>query len=247
MAQLELSGRSFGRLTVIRSLGYGGLWLCRCVCGATGQWRGAALNSGNTKSCGCLKAELLASGFHRTHGAASRKFGPSGRGKSPEYAAWLGMIGRCENPSNDRWARYGGRGIEVCPRWRNSFENFLTDVGARPKGRYSLDRFPNNDGNYEPGNVRWATDSQQARNRENALRDFVGQAFNRLTVESKAERDPKDGGRRWLCRCICGQSIVTTIASLKANNTKSCGCQKREALAALNLKRWGNKRKGKGR
>jgi hypothetical protein len=75
------------------------------------------------------------------------------------------MIARCENPKAQRYERYGGRGIKVCERWRDSFENFLADMGERPSTEYQIDRYPNNDGNYEPGNCRWATSKQQAQTR----------------------------------------------------------------------------------
>jgi hypothetical protein len=85
--------------------------------------------------------------------------------KSPEYRAWSSMLSRCSNPKVPKFPRYGGRGIAVCARWRESFENFLADVGRRPSSEHSIDRWPNNDGNYEPGNVRWATLEEQGRNR----------------------------------------------------------------------------------
>lgn len=82
------------------------------------------------------------------------------------YRVWLTMRSRCSNPKVDSYHRYGGRGIKVCERW-NDFEKFKEDVGDKPAEGYSLDRYPNRNGNYEPGNVRWATDEEQANNRDN--------------------------------------------------------------------------------
>jgi hypothetical protein len=90
-----------------------------------------------------------------------------GVSKMPEHRAWLDMIKRCYNPRNSQYKNYGGRGIKVCDRWLSSFQSFLNDIGRRPSAKHSLDRFPNNDGNYEPGNVRWATIKQQLRNKRN--------------------------------------------------------------------------------
>jgi len=99
-------------------------------------------------------------------GAANRRHGHSPRnGKlSLTYHSWQAMKLRCYYPSQPGFKNYGARGIAVCDRWRNSFENFLADMGERPEGK-TLDRYPNNDGNYEPGNCRWATLSEQQRNR----------------------------------------------------------------------------------
>ncbi len=83
--------------------------------------------------------------------------------KSPEYLIWISMHQRCENPKNKQFHRYGGRGISVSNRW-DDFQNFIDDMGPRPTIRHSLDRYPNNDGNYEPGNCRWATSQEQALN-----------------------------------------------------------------------------------
>ena len=82
-----------------------------------------------------------------------------------EYKAWQSMKDRCYNPNNPRYGRYGGRGITVCQRWRISFRNFLEDMGIKTNDTYSLDRI-NNDGNYGPGNCRWASSYEQNRNRE---------------------------------------------------------------------------------
>jgi hypothetical protein len=83
------------------------------------------------------------------------------------YLSWKEMKKRCANPNQKYWKNYGGRGIRVCDRWLNSFENFLADMGERPEGT-SIDRYPNNDGNYEPGNCRWATRKQQRANRRDS-------------------------------------------------------------------------------
>ncbi len=85
---------------------------------------------------------------------------------TPEYRAWVDLIARCENPKHPRFADYGGRGVLVCPRWRSSFAAFLADIGPRPAPRLSIDRI-DNDGNYEPGNCRWATTKVQAANKRN--------------------------------------------------------------------------------
>ena len=83
------------------------------------------------------------------------------RSRTPEYQAWIDMRRRCTNPNNADWKQYGGRGIKVCDRWIESFDNFLADMGPRPSPKHSIGRFPNNDGNYEPRNCRWATAAEQ--------------------------------------------------------------------------------------
>jgi hypothetical protein len=120
---------------------------CRCACGTERKVLVANLFNGRSTSCGHC-------GAHSTHGMI----------KSPEYQSWTGMKGRCHNDKNPGYHRYGGRGIKVCKRWRDSFENFLVDVGRRPTPHHTLDRFPDNDGDYKPGNVRWATKLEQSQN-----------------------------------------------------------------------------------
>lgn len=152
MERLLLTGQKFGRLTVADLAASDRMtrWHVRCDCGSEFICRGTSLTSGHTKSCGCLSVEVST-----THGQS----------KSPEFKAWQMMIQRCTNPKHPKFEHWGGRGITVCPRWLGSFESFISDMGSRPSDRHSLDRHPDNDGNYEPGNCRWATYSQQNENR----------------------------------------------------------------------------------
>lgn len=130
---------------------------CLCECGNEVVVRDYQIRSGRTKSCGCLRDEVC--GVARiTHG----------RSRSPTYDIWMQMRMRCENENNKKWDSYGGRGISVCNRWTASFENFLKDMGDPPTRRHSLERVDNN-GNYEPGNVIWANDTTQARNKRNSI------------------------------------------------------------------------------
>src|SRR5262245_9255007 len=90
--------------------------------------------------------------------------------RSPELNSWYGMKNRCSNPKSSAWSNYGGRGIAVCQRWAESFNNFLADMGPKPSPKHSIDRYPNNDGNYEPGNCRWATQAEQRANQRPPIR-----------------------------------------------------------------------------
>jgi hypothetical protein len=121
-------------------------------------------------------------------GLARTKHGAAGRGKElPEYVIWEGMKGRCSPSSKGKLRRlYFGRGIRVCEQWASSFENFFADMGPRPSRKHSIDRFPNNDGNYEPGNCRWATQAEQHANRSVTRRvSFDGE---QLLLPELAER-----------------------------------------------------------
>lgn len=157
---IDLTGKSFGRLRVIS---YGGFvlqgvkkrvkvhrWNCICSCGRKAEVSGVNLRTGVTQSCGCLAVERNGA---RTHGKT----------KTPTHNSWRAMIERCYNKNNSHYKNYGGRGIVVYAPWRGSFEAFLLDMGERPPGK-TLDRFPYNNGNYEPSNCRWAEKNEQIRN-----------------------------------------------------------------------------------
>jgi hypothetical protein len=165
MAYIDMTGEVYGRLTVIERSG--GKWLCACECGNTSRVGRQELRRGNTKSCGCGAQEnRMRHRDQTTHGME----------RTPEYSSWQAMKARTLNPSNPAYARYGGRGITVHPGWIHDFMAFYEHIGPRPAGR-TLDRI-NNDGNYEPGNVRWATPSEQAFNRRTQSHCSAGHLYD---------------------------------------------------------------------
>lgn len=143
--------------------------LCRCDCG-TEKWYLASnlgLGFGRTRSCGCWR-EQIRSESHIKHN----------RTYTTEYNVWCGIKARCENSNHPRYNDYGRRGIKVCDRWRDSFENFLADMGERPSKDYSIDRI-DNDGDYTPDNCRWATRVEQGANmRSNIELTYNGETHN---------------------------------------------------------------------
>lgn len=162
-AFIDLSGQTFGRLKVIeRGINHGAEagWVCRCECGRKVDVRSTCLRVGKTKSCS-RKGCKVGKATHRL--SASR-----------EFFVWAAMIQRCYNPKCKLFKNYGARGIKVCKRWLDSFENFFADMGFRPSSKHSIERI-DNDGDYKTSNCKWATKLEQCRNfRRNRLVTAMG-------------------------------------------------------------------------
>jgi hypothetical protein len=165
----DLTGKLFHRWTVLEYAGKVGpltAWRCRCECGVERVVQTGNLNAGVSRSCGCLRDEETRV-RETTHGMIH----------TPEYQTWQAMRSRCGNPNNHCYSQYGGRGIRVCQEWQDSFEAFFAHVGKKPSAAHTIERI-NNDGHYEPGNVKWATAAEQSLNkRTNRLVCFRGETL----------------------------------------------------------------------
>ena len=201
----DLTGRRFGMLTVIKRdvSGISGRtrWLCLCDCGGGRSFDSRSLLRGS-ESCGCLTGAKI-----------SKSMTKHGMSHSKVHSTWLHMRRRCSNPNNHAYERYGGRGITVCERWINSFENFFEDMGLPPKG-LTIDRINNNDG-YYPENCKWSTYKEQASNRRPSSKQkwFVG--VHPIEPFSVLGNNKKDFSRHWgisvkqLYRCLSGKIANT--------------------------------------
>ncbi|WP_454686846.1 hypothetical protein [Agrobacterium leguminum] len=180
-----------GRLVVVREVegiktkGNGTIRraLFRCDCGVEKIKRLSEVKSGAVQSCGCLHREMasvLAAATATKHGDAKAA------ARAPEYQIYRAMLNRCNNPKVDRYPEYGGRGIAVCDEWRGEggYERFLAHVGRRPSGEHSIDREDPN-GDYRPGNVRWALKEVQANNKRNSVSVTIGGQV--MTVKEMSE------------------------------------------------------------
>jgi hypothetical protein len=156
---IELNGQVFGKLTVLSRIKSSGQarWHCRCECGNETVVPGYDLRHGLSASCGCGRAKKGKDSPSYKHG----------RTRTTEYMVWINMRNRCYRPNVRGYDRYGALGITVCERWRNSFENFFSDMGERPDG-YTFDRIDPT-GNYEPSNCRWATYEVQQTNKKRTM------------------------------------------------------------------------------
>lgn len=207
MRLIDLSGQRFFRLLVTSRAGRRSgstAWNCRCDCGRDVVVLGENLKSGNSRSCGCLHDELYAARVE-AHGATI-----AGK-KTPEHIIWSHIKTRCLNQKAREYPNYGGRGITICDRWRNSFEHFLSDMGRRPSADHEIDRI-DNDGHYEPDNCRWATRDEQNNNKRNNRHVLVGGVS--LTLAQAAERHDVGYAALWRRVVLCNEPAEAAISDL---------------------------------
>ncbi len=246
----DLRGKSSGRLTALTPVRHNGkvYWVCDCECGGMKKVLPVHLIKETIKSCGCLRVEAT----HKvTHGQTSSKVefkrGFGYGHMSRLYGRWSHMKQRCFNPKSMAYGHYGAKGIKVCEEWKNSFQAFydyiaqtfpnyeeLMDLG------YQIDRYPDNKGDYAPGNIRFATVSENNKNkpRPDWHEDLTGKVFTRLTVLRVAEKQNRNKKKMWECQCSCGKVLCVSTSLLHNGTTRSCGCLQREETGKRATK-WG--------
>ena len=170
-------------------------WICVCDCGAFLTVSARNLRKGNNTSCGCKRMEKI-----KTHGLT----------KTPEYGAWRSMRDRCYNKKCDSYPAYGGRGITVCDEWcgKNGFIKFLEHIGPRPSPEYSVDRYPDNNSGYRPGNVRWTTHKEQGHNMRSTKLNEELVSKIRATESSVSQTE-------WARRIGVSQPLISLVRSEK--------------------------------
>lgn len=202
---IDLTGRKVGRWTVLAQLPVtrsasgkvSRYWHCLCECGTERAVMHTSLRAGVSLSCGCLQLEKTSE--------AKRKHGMS---KTRVYGVWLSMRRRCQDPKNRKYHLYGGRGISVCARWDASFEAFLEDMpGYEP--RLQIDRI-DTDGNYEPGNCRWTTNKENARNRRKTVMVTWGGEI--VPLIELAERLGLRFEKVWARYCVYGWPLERALS-----------------------------------
>lgn len=203
---IDITGQTIHYWTFLKPLG-GGKWLAKCQCGNEKEILSTNVKKGKSKSCGCRKGELLISS-KGTHGLS----------KTPIYRTYRNMISRCSLECADSYHIYGARGISVCDRWKESFQNFYDDMGSGFQPGLSIDRIDVN-GNYEKSNCKWSTTKEQARNtRKNKYLKFNGKiktiiewsellGMNYSTIQS----------RLWLYKWSVEKTFTTPVNKRKRN------------------------------
>lgn len=188
----DISGKQFGYLTALKISRIDGsktYWECICKCGNKSVVRIGVLSYGGTKSCGCLNREK-----RTKHGLYS----------TPEYRSWWNMIRRCENPEDDKYPIYGGRGIKVCDEWKD-ISNFYRDMGEKPSSIHQIDRINNNDG-YHKENCRWVTPSENCRNKSDSKIWVVNNSQYQTAYDAAKD---------------CGVAVTTIFRWCKGYHTKA--------------------------
>jgi len=187
--KIKMEGKTFGRIEVLneakkRNKNGHIMYDCFCSCGNYKAILGSSLRQGLTKSCGCIHKE---------------KVTKHGKEKTSEYKTWQSMKQRCYNSKSQRFEDWGGRGISVCDRWVNSFDNFFLDMGVKPSKDHSIERLDNN-GSYEKENCIWADKKEQAKNRRNTIKVMYKNKLISVEEYSREIGLTESGGRKNLLR-----------------------------------------------